>query len=253
MKDKSSLGILGILLLILLVFILIKYTWYVLIIGGILVLLFIILLIRSSKKTKGSASSLDEQVRTALSKIRQQKFKAEAKITRLEQWANDAIATTYENLFGDKFFRNELVKNYVEIKETFATEIPEAQVEKTDLIVDGYVKHIETERAKIEALDKLQQEHEELREKLKNATKIQRTGQKLDKHVNRLQNTSDDLSGEETIIKADYTLDDLKTEVELNTEYVKQLEELTLKYGDNIGAPEVDDYKNQLNELKAKL
>jgi len=253
MKDKSTVGILGILLVLLAIFLLIKYAWYVLIIGGILILVFIILLISSSKKTKGSTSSLEEQVRNALSKIRQQKFKAEAKINRLEQWANDAIATTYESLFGDKFFRNELVKNYAEIKQSFAAQIPEAQVEKTDLIVEGYIKHIETEKAKIEALDKLQQEHEELREKLKTASKIQKTGKQLDKHVNRLQNTSDDLSGEETIIKADYTLDDLKTEVELNTEYVKQLEELTLKYGDNIGAPEVNDYKNQLNELKAKL
>ncbi len=253
MKDKSSIGIIGILILLALIYLVIKFAWYLLLIVAVLILFFIILLIRSSKKTQDESTDLDEQLRNALSKIRQQKFKAEAKINRLKEWTNDTIETTYGALFGDKFFRTELLEKYSEIKKTYAAQIPESQAEKTDMIVDAYVKHIETEKAKIEALEKLQKEHEELRKKLKNAKKIQKTGQQLDKHMNRLQETSADLSGEETIIKADYSLKDLKQEVELNTEYVKQLEELSLKYGDNLAAPQVDEYKNQLNELKSKL
>jgi len=222
MNKKGSIGILGVLIIVAVIFFLFKFPW-LLIIGGALLLLFIVMLIKASKNSENEASDLDAQVRNALSKIRQQKFKAEAKINRLKEWTNDAIETTYGSLFGEKFFRTELYEKYPEIKAAYSEKITPAQVEKTEMIVNGYINHIKTEQIKIETLDHLQKEHEELRGKLKNAKKIQRTGKKLDKHVDRLKDTGNDLSAEETIIKADYTYDDLKQEVEMNNEYVKQL------------------------------
>ncbi len=253
MEDKASFGIIGLLIIAVVIFLLIKFAWYILVGLGVLLLLFIVLLIISSKKTKSGSNALEDQVREALSNIRRQKFKAEAKINRLTEWTNDAIETTYGSLFGNKYYKSELFEKYDEIKEKFAQELTEAQVEKTDMIVNGYKKHIQTEKMKIETLEKLQKEHEELKEKLRLAKTNQHKNKQLDKHVNRLQQTSDDLSAEETIIKTSYTFDDLKAEVELNQEYVKQLEELSVKYGDNIAAPEVDEYKNQLDALKSRI
>jgi len=253
MDDKSSFGIIGLLIIAVAIFLLIKFAWYVLVGLGALLILFIVMLIISSKKTKSGATALEDQVREALSSIRRQKFKSEAKINRLTEWTNDAIETTYGTLFGNKYFKSELIDKYEEIKQKYASQLSEAQVEKTDMIVNGYINHIKTEKAKIETLENLQKEHEDLKEKLRLAKTNKQKNRQLDKHVNRLQSTSDDLSAEETIIKTSYSYDDLKAEVELNQEYIKQLEELTLKYGDNIAAPQVDEYKNQLEALKAKI
>lgn len=255
MKNSSSFGILGVLLVVVVVFFVLKHIWWILLIGGILLLIFIILLVNSSKKSKGDggASDLEGQVRQALSSIRQQKFKAEAKINRLKEWANDAIETTYGSLFDDSILRTQLYEDYLEIKEKFSSKLEAAQIEKTDQIVNSCLNHILTEKSKMQTLDKLQTEHERLRDKLKNAKMQQRKNQRLDKHVDRLNATNDDLSGEETIAKADYTLDDLKQEVALKQEYVKQLADLSLKYGDDIQGAQVTDYQSQLDALKNKL
>ncbi len=255
MDDKSSFGIIGLLIVAAIVFLIIKFAWWILVIGGVLIVLFLILLVSSSKKSKGEggADDLETQVRNALSSIRQQKFKADAKINRLKEWANDAIFTTYGNLFKDKYFKTELYEKYDEIKIEYASQIPEAQSEKTDQIVSSCINHMLTEKSKVETLDKLQKEHEALRDKLKESKMQQRQSKKLDKHVSRLNANDDDLTGEATIAKADYTLDDLKNEVALKQEYVKQLEELSLKYGDNIEGTQVNDYKSQLDALKEKL
>ncbi|MBN2664777.1 MAG: hypothetical protein JXR68_14095 [Bacteroidales bacterium] len=255
MENGSSYGILGLLLVVAIVFLIIKFAWWLLLIGGILIILFIILLIASSKKSKGDggASDLEGQVRQALSSIRQQKFKAEAKINRLKEWANDAIETTYGSLFDDKVLRTQLYENYPEIKAQYAEKLQEAQIEKTDQIVNSCLNHMLTEKSKIETLDKLQTEHEQLRTKLKQTKTQQRQNKRLDKHVNRLNATNEDLSGEETIAMANYTIEDLQQEVALKQEYVKQLEDLSLKYGDDIQGSQVSDYQNQLDELKNRL
>ncbi len=211
------------------------------------------MLIRSSKKAKTEGDDLEDKVREALSSIRRQKYKAEAKINRLKQWTNDAISTTYGSLFGDKYFRTELYENYTEIKEKFADKLEPTQVEKADQVVKGYLKHMLTEKSKIETLETLQKEHEQLKDKLKAAKTHQRNTEKLDKHVSRINQNRDDLSAEKTIAKADYTYDDLKKEVDLKQEYVRQLEDLGLKYGENIEGPQVIDYEKQLKELKSKM
>jgi Ca2+/Na+ antiporter len=253
MNNKSSFGFLAFIIIVAIIFVLIKFAWYILVGIAIVFVLLLILLINSSKKSKSSSTDLENQVREALSKIRQQKFKAENKINRLTEWTNDAISTTYGNLFGDKYFKTELIDKYDEIKNLYANEIPQAQVEKTDIIVNGYLNHIEAEKAKIETLDKLQKEHEDLKQKIKESKNIQKTGQKLDKHIDRLKETDKDLGAEETIIKSTYSLEDLKSEVELKQEYIKQLESLSLKYGDDISPMQIDEYRDQLNELKEKI
>ncbi len=261
MKNKSSLGILGLLLVIAGVVLVWKFMWWILVAVGVLALLFVILLIRSSKKSagQGGADDLESQVRAALSKIRQQKFKSEANINRLKEWANDAIETTYGDLFDDKVLRTELFKNYAGIKAEYDGKLEAAQIAKTEQIVNDCLKNISLEESKIETLDKLQVEHEQLKQKLKNVKLQSRKNQRLDKHVERLNSQSEDLSGEEVIAKADYTIDDLKAEVELKQEYVKQLEEVSMKYGDNsdnyqnMSSDHLASYQNEIEALKNKL
>lgn len=255
MEDKSSFGIIGLIIIGVLIFLAIKFFWWIFIIAGILLAIFIVFLVLSSKKSKGEggATELEKQIRDALSNIRQQKFKAENKINRLQEWSNDAIYTTYSSFFGDKYAKVELTKKYDEIKTKYASQLSEPQVDKTEQIVNSYINHISAEKAKIETLDNLQKEHEDLREKLKTAKRNQQNTKKLDKHVNRINAASEDLQGEEAIIKADFSLDDLKNEVMLNQEYLKQLDELSSKYGDNIQSPQVSEYHNQLLELKQKI
>ncbi len=263
MNKKSTFGILGLLLVGVIVFLVVKFMWWLLIGGIILLLVFIVMLFLSSKKSTADEGDgmhdLEDQVRQALSKIRQQKFKSEAKINRLKEWANDAIETTYGDLFGDSVLKTELYKNYKDIKIEYADKLTAAQVEKTDQIVNNCLKNLSLEKSKIETLDKLQVEHETLKQKLKNVKLEERKNQRLDKHVKRISNVEDDLSGEATIAKADYTLDDLKSEVALKQEYVKQLEEVSLLYGDNLenidslDNSKTSDYQNKLDELKNKL
>ncbi len=255
MEKGSSYGILGLIIVVAIIFLIIKFAWWLLLIGGVLIIALIILLILSSKKSvgEGGASDLEGQVREALSSIRKQKFKSEAKINRLKEWANDAVYTTYSSFFGDKYFKNELYEKYPEIKTQYSEKLSAAQIEKTDQIVSSCVNHMLTEKSKMETLDKLQKEHEVLKDKLKDAKIEQRQNKKLDKHINKLKATDDDLSGEALIAKNEYTFEDLQKEVLMKQEYVKQLEELGMKYGDNIQGSQVADYQSQLDELKNKL
>ncbi len=255
MDNGSSLGILGVIAFLVIVFLIIKFAWWILAILGVLVIVGIVLLIMSSKKTKGvgGTDDMEGQLREALSSIRRQKFKADAKINRLKEWANDAIDTTYGNFLGDKYFRTTLYEQFNEVEAEFAGKIPEAQAEKTQQIVNTCMQHMLAEKSKIETLDTLQKEHEELRQKLKDSKMQQRQSKRLDKHINNLNANNDDLSAEETIAKAGYTFDDLKQEVALKQEYVKQLEELSMKYGDNLEGTQITDYQSQLDELKSKI
>jgi len=251
MKNNSS-GI-GIILVIALVAILSYFFWkffkYIIIGGLILLILFIIMLIVSSKKTKSGGASADEEVRQALSKVRQQKFKAENKINRLKEWGNSAIYTTYSSLFGDKFSKMELLDNYEKIKSEYGSQIPESQKTKTDQIVMGYKQHIGLEEIKIQNLNKLQDEYETLRSQIKEAQRNEKTNKKLDSHIKRIKDSETDTSAEETIIKSQFTLEDLSKKVEEKSLYIEQLEELSMKYGEEITTYQLEEYKKEIEKL----
>lgn len=255
MKNNSS-G-LGIIILLAIIGVLLYFFWnyfiYIIIGGLLLVIFFIIMLIISSKKTKSSGDSLDEEVRQALSKIRQQKFKAENKINRLKEWANSAIYTTYSELFGEKYSKPDLINNYETIENEFGSKIPESQRLKTKEIVMGYKQHIELEKIKIDNLNKLQNEYETLRKQIKEAKKNESINKKLDTHINRIKESEMDTSAEETIIKSQYTFDDLSKSVEEKKLYIEQLEELTMKYGEDLTNYQLEEYKKEMEQLTQNI
>lgn len=255
MKNSSS-G-LGIIIVLAVIAILLYFFWkffkFILIGGLILIIFFIIMLIISSKKSKSGGESADEEVRQALSKVRQQKFKAENKINRLKEWGNSAIYTTYSSLFGDKFSKMELLDNYDTIKNEYGSQIPESQNTKTDQIVMGYKQHIGLEEIKIQNLNKLQDEYETLRSQIKEARRNENTNKKLDSHIKRIKDSEVDTTAEETIIKSQYTLDDLSKKVEEKSIYIEQLEELSMKYGEDITTYQLEEYKKEIEQLNQNI
>ncbi len=216
-------------------------------------------LIGASKKAteeEGEGTrALESKIRNSLSKARQQKFKADSKVKRLTGWANDAIVTTYSDLFPDgmPYSKPELIVNYNELKTEHGEKISYEQMDKCDQIVVGYQNQIEAEEAKIKTFDKIQKEYEILKDKVREAKAKERKQGKLDKHATRLQAAQDDISADASAIEQGYKLDDLTQEVALKEEYIDQLEKLTYEYGDDIPANKSLEYKNNVDDILNKM
>jgi len=199
--------------------------------------------------------SLESKIRNSLSKARQEKFKADSKVKRLTGWANDAIQTTYSDLFpeGMPYAKEELVVNYNELKTKYGEKMSYEQMDKCDQIVVGYKNQIDAEESKIKTFDKIQKEYEELKNKVLETKAKERKQAKLDKHAKRLQSTEDDISADTAAIEQGYKLEDLTKEVELKEEYINQLERLSYEYGDDIPASKSLDYKNSVDNIITKM
>ena len=222
----------------------------------VVIVLIAIKLISASKSATTDEQDISGKVRNSLSKVRQQKFKAENKILRLKQWSNDIIGTTYKDLFPESdlpYAKEELTTNYEELKKTYSEKLPYEQAEKCDSIVNGYINQIDAEEQKIKAFAKLQTEYEVLKDKMLAVKQRQRKQKKMDKHTQRLQNAQDDISGEAKVIEHGYTLEDLTNEVEQKEEYVNQLEQLSYQYGDEIDSGKSLDYKKNVEKIISKI
>ncbi len=229
------------------------------------IVLVIVLAVVISKKLIGAsknatqeddgARSLESKIRNSLSKARQQKFKADSNVKRLTGWANDAIQTTYSDLFpeGMPYGKDELVVNYNELKTKHGEKISYEQMDKCDQIVVGYQNQIEAEESKIKTFNKIQKEYEELKDKVLETKAKERKQGKLDKHAKRLQSADDDISADAAAIEEGYKLEDLTKEVELKEEYINQLEKLSYEYGDDIPAGKSLEYKKSVDDILTKM
>jgi len=209
----------------------------------------------ATEENEGGVRALESKIRNSLSKARQEKFKADSKIKRLTGWTNDAIQTTYSDLFPDgmPYGKEELVVNYNELKTKYGEKINYEQMDKCDQIVVGYQNQIEAEESKIKTFNKIQKEYEALKIKvLETKTKERKQG-KLDKHAKRLQTASDDISSDAAAIEESYKLENLTKEVELKEEYINQLERLSYEYGDDIPAGKSLEYKNSVDNILTKM
>ena len=232
------------------------FLFIVFVVVVLLVIFISLKLIKSSKESTSGGQELGSKIRNSLSKARQQKFKAESKINRLNEWAINAITTTYSDLFPNgtlPYEKAELLKNYPELQGKYAEKITFEQADKCDNIVNGYIRQIEAEKSKIVAFDKIQKHYEELKEKVKLTKHKQKKQKKLDKHTSRLEKAQDDISGTAKIFEHEYNLEDLKKEVELKDEYINQLEQLNYKYGDDIEPGKTVDYKNEVDNILQKI
>ncbi len=215
-------------------------------------------LIGASKKEtqneEGGTLALESQIRNSLSKARQQRFKADSKLRRLSEWANDAIVTTYSDLFpeGIPYSKTELLINYDELKSKHGERLSYEQMDKCDNIVIGYQNQIEAEKAKIVTFDKIQKEYEDLKEKVRISRNKERKQNKLDKHSHRLKNAQDDITADTEAFEQTYKLEDLTKEVALKEEYINQLEQLTHEYGDDISTSKSLEYKNSVDNILKK-
>lgn len=219
---------------------------------GIIVFISVALINASKSETAGQEFEIESQLRKSISKARQDKFKSEANINKLTQWAQDTIMNTFTaDLFpeGQPFTRAQVLEKWPEIKEKHGDKVSYEVLDKCNDVVKGYMNQIELEKSKIKAFDKLQTEYEGLREKVKIAKQNSKKSQRIDKQSKKLQNMQDDVSGMASAIELEYNMEDLTKEVELKQEYFKQLEQLQYQYGDDIDSNEAVDFKQRIDEI----
>ncbi len=253
MSDNSAGGIsiIGLIILAVLIYLIIKKFWLFMWIAlGILVVVILvaILLVASSKKAKSEENSLKDRIRNLQSKIRKQIFKAENNIKRLTEWANDAIYTTYGELFGDKYTKSELLENFDKIKVDYVGQVENSQAEKCEQIVNGYRSIIETEKLKLEKLRKMKEEYDSLYKRIVEAERNMSKSKKLNKHFDKIEKLSGDISGDKTLVESELNFEQIHKDLEFQEEYFKQLEELSTKY--SLDRPvDLDGYKDNLEKI----
>lgn len=227
-----------------------------LLLGGIafIVISFIsIKLISASKSaTEGENLSLEMKINNALTKARQDKFKAESEIRRLTSYAQDTILTTYSSLFPDGNLttqKSELLEKYDDIKKEYGEKLSFEMMDKCDNLVNGYKNQIELHDSKIKVFEKLQDEYTALKEKIRVTKQKERQMQQLEKHDEKLKAAQENMGAIAAEIEHEYTMDDLSKEVAYKEEYMKQLEQLSYQYGDDVSSNNAISYKTEVDNI----
>jgi hypothetical protein len=257
MKPKHILYIVGALIFLLGIIFRIFFNFgFLFILLGLVFVLAIFVgdkLINASKsETDGTEFELESQIRKAISKARQDKFKSEANINKLTMWAQETIVTAYDDLFPNgtmPFSKEKAFENYEKIKEEYGNKLTFEVLDKCDNVVKGYINQIELEKSKIKVFDKMQTEYEAMKEKIKIAKQQMKKSERVGKYENKLKTMQDDTSGLASAINNEYTLDNLTKEVELKQEYFKQLEQLHYEYGDDVDPNKAIEYKTKVDEI----
>lgn len=253
MEDKSSIGIIGIIVLLVLAFLVYKFfkilIWVVpLAIVVIIVIAFF--LVKSSKKTKGSSSDYENQIRENLSRIRKQIFKAESNIQRALSSLDLLIGNKYGKMLEQKYSANEFLLNYETVKNCLEQKLENQEFQKFEKVVLGYKSVVEIEQEKIGLLKKTQEEYSGLQKRLKELKSKENDMKRLDKNLQKIEQSQFETTAEQTLIYTNYTLDDLKNELELKNEYLKQLEDLKVNYTTDVDVNQLQQYKKTLNDMK---
>jgi hypothetical protein len=223
---------------------------------GILVLISSALIGASKAETEGQEFEIESQLRKSISKARQDKFRSEANINKLTQWAQDTVMNTFtSDLFpeGQPFTRNQVLEKWSEISEKYAEKVSFEVLDKCNDVVKGYLNQIDLEKSKIKVFDKLQTEYEELKEKIRITKQNSKKSQRIDKQGKKLQSMQDDTTGIAHAIELEYNMEDLTKEVEVKQEYFKQLEQLQYQYGDDVNSTEAVDFKQKIDEMLKNL
>ncbi|MCR5456319.1 MAG: hypothetical protein K6F33_15175 [Bacteroidales bacterium] len=180
--------------------------------------------------------SLEMKVNHAIATSRKNKFKAQSEIRRLTAWCNDAIFSTFHEEYekvGASYNKENLLDQYGEIKEKYASALSFETTDKCDHIVSDYKMKIDGYKERIDIFDKQQEEYAELKAKLQALKQQERRMKKLDSHQGKLEQASETegLSMVETEGNfRQLSEGDIAREVAEKEAYYKSLEELNFKY-----------------------
>ncbi|MCQ2253679.1 MAG: hypothetical protein MJZ61_09530 [Bacteroidales bacterium] len=181
--------------------------------------------------------SLEMRVNQAISSSRQNKFKAESEIRRLNAWCNDAIFNTYHAEYekvGSSYNKESLLENFNEIKDKFSGAVSFETADKCERIVNDYKLKIDGYKERIKVFEEKEQEYTELKAKLKAIKQQEKINQKLSGHQKKLESAS--MTEAISMVEAEdnsvqqLSIGDVAREVAEKEEYFRQLEQLEFKY-----------------------
>lgn len=253
MEDKSSIGIIGIVILLVLAFLVYKFFKILIWLIPLAIVIVVILaffLVKSSKKTKGSSSDYENQIRDNLSRVRKQIFKAQSNIQRALSSLDLLIGNKYGKMLEQKYTASEFLLNYETVKNSLEQKLENQEFQKFEKVVLAYKSVVEIEQEKIGLLKKTQDEYSGLQKRLKELKSKEKDMQRLDKNLQKIEQSQFETSAEQTLIYTNYTLDDLKNELELKNEYLNQLEEMKVNYTTEVDINQLQQYKKTLSEMK---
>jgi len=205
--------------------------------------------------------SLQERIDLSLQKALQDKRTAEQDIKKLRDWAQDAIIDVYSEFFPNAHltfyrvkYKETALESFDEIKQKYASKLSEETVLKCDNIVDGYKNQIALRQSKLELYDKLIAEYSEMKKKMSGgAGSSVGKMDKLSQHTQRLRDMETNTSDLANTMTESYKLENLQKEVELKEEYLKQLELLSNKYGDETSFKNSLAYKEEVDKMISDL
>lgn len=200
--------------------------------------------------------SLEIKINDAIKKAQNDKRETLKEIENIKLWQAEAIIDTYAHIFPNgnlSFYREKYKEDAVGKYETIRTEnadkVSIEEAEKCEKIVSGYKGQLEMRQSKLKLIEKLETEYLKTKEKLKQVDNQKQRGDKFSKHNERLGNLD---AQSETLGNAmldTQNLEDLKKEFELKQEYVKQLEQLTNQYSDDINIDSSGAFKDEIDKI----
>jgi hypothetical protein len=203
---------------------------------------------------------LENRINASLQKARQDKRDAEASIKRLDSFARDAIVDAYSAFFENAKFsyykdqhKKTALEEYAKMKEKYKAKMDAEVAAQCDRIVNGYLNQIELAKSKMALYDKLLEQYEGLKLKMKAASEQEKRRNELKEHEERLK--SMDESSEhlaEGYVQSN-ELEDIKNEVLFREEYLNQLEKLSLEFDDKENYSGALAYKDEVDKMLQNL
>lgn len=187
--------------------------------------------------TSGGDQQLEMRVNQAISGSRQNKFKAESEIRRLNAWCNDAIFSTYHAEYekaGESYNKDTLMEKFGEIKEKYSSALSFETADKCDRIVNDYQLKIDGYKERIGIFEQKEKEYTELKAKLKAIKQQEKINNKLKAHQEKLDEAT--MTEAISMVEAEdqqleqLSMGDVAREVAEKEEYFRQLEQLEFKY-----------------------
>ncbi len=214
------------------------------------------LISESKKATEGSEDNFDVRLNNAITKVRQDKFKAEGDIRRIKTWANDAILEAFSEFYPVGTLaiqRDTLFEKFDQLKLEHQEKLTFEMTEKLDKVVVGYKNQIGIKESQMQLLEKLHVEYSDTKKKFEAVKAKEKKMNSLDKHDKRLQELENNTDLMANSIEHQYKLEDVKKEFELKEAYITQLEQLQYQYGDESKSSNALAYKDELDKMIVKV
>jgi len=210
----------------------------------------------SKAATDGAEENFDVRLNSAITKVRQDKFKAEGDIRRMKSWACDAILSTYGEFYPDGSLaikKDTLLDTFEDIKKEHELKLSFETSDKCNRVVGGYKNQIGLRESQMQLLDKLSAEYAETKKRYDIAKNKSKKLDKLDAHDKRLQEMDGNSNALADTMMHQYKLEDVKKEFALKEAYITQLEQLQYQYGDDSNFDNAVAYKKEVDKMLVTL